>query len=229
MAYDQPAVLVDGTSFALNGENVSYRFHVDNATGDLFSDHFGGSITGEIPTEIVSEVNGWVNRIGRVRREFPDQGRGDFRVPAIRIRQTEGYTVSDLQYESHTVIPGKPALPGLPATFGTEDDVTTLVVHLFDEYSAVAADLSYSIFPKYDAIVRSINVTNKGNGNITIETLASMSVDFPYEDLDMISLRGDWAREAHRERRRIEYGTQRYTHSCWRKSSYRFLTPQQIW
>lgn len=204
---------MDGTSFALNGDNVSYRFHVDNATGDLFSDHFGGSLIGEIPTEMVGDVNGWVNRIGRVRREFPDQGRGDFRVPAIRIRQTEGYTVSDLQYESHKVIPGKPALPGLPATFGTEEDVTTLVVHLFDEYSAVAADLSYSIFPKYDAIVRSVNVTNKGNGNITIETLASMSVDFPYEDLDMINLRGDWAREAHRERRKIDYGTQGYVRS----------------
>lgn len=103
---------------------------------------------------------------------------------------------------------GKPALAGLPATVGTEDDVTTLVVHLYDGYCAVAADLSYSIFPEHDAIVRSVNITNKGNGNITMEKLASMSVDFPYEDLDMINLRGDRAREAHRERRRIEYGLQ---------------------
>jgi alpha-galactosidase len=113
-------------------------------------------------------------------------------------------------YRSHTVIPGKPALPGLPATFGSEEDVTTLVVHLYDEISEVAADLSYSIFPKYDAVVRSVNVTNQGAGNITIETLASLSVDFPYEDLDMVYLRGDWAREAHSERRKVEYGTQGY-------------------
>lgn len=202
------SVVADGTSFALNGDNVSYRFHVDNVTGDLFSDHFGGSITGEVPTEIMGEIRGWVNRIGRLQREFPDQGRGDFRIPAVRIRQTEGYTVSDLKYQSHKMVPGKPALAGLPATFGTEDDVTTLIVHLYDEFSAVAADLSYSIFPEYDAIVRSVNVTNKGDGNITIEKLASMSVDLPYEDLDMINLRGDWAREAHRERRRIKYGLQ---------------------
>jgi alpha-galactosidase len=201
---------VDGTTFALNGDNVSYRFHVDNTTGDLLSDHFGGTVTGDIPTEIVSEVNGWVGEPGRVRREFPDQGRGDFRTPAIRIRQTEGYAVSDLQYQSHTVTAGKPGLPGLPATFGTADDVTTLVVHLYDNYSSVAADLSYSIFPKYDAIVRSVNVTNMGKGNITVEALASMSVDFPYEDLDMITLSGDWAREAHRQRRKVERGTQGY-------------------
>ncbi|KAL2828184.1 alpha-galactosidase C [Aspergillus cavernicola] len=202
------AVVVDGTSFALNGDNVSYRFHVDNSTGDLVSDHFGGSVTGAIPSPQEPDVNGWVGMPGRVRREFPDQGRGDFRIPAIRIRQSEGYTVSDLQYQSHQVIKGKPALLGLPATWGDEQDVTTLVVHLYDNYSSVAADLSYSVFPRYDAIIRSVNVTNQGEGNITIEALASMSVDLPYEELDMVNLRGDWAREANRQRRRVEYGIQ---------------------
>ncbi|PLB49311.1 alpha-galactosidase [Aspergillus steynii IBT 23096] len=205
--YASDAIVVDDKTFTLNGDNVSYRFHVNDTTGDLLSDHFGGSISGEIPTDPWPEINGWVD-IGRLRREFPDQGRGDFRVPAIRIRQTAGYAISDLQYQSHEVIKGKPELPGLPATFGSEDDVTTLVVHLYDNYSSVAADLSYSIFPKYDAIVRSANVTNKGEGDITVEALASLSVDLPFEDLDMIGLRGDWAREARRERRRVAYGTQ---------------------
>ena len=200
---------MDGNTFALNGDNVSYRFHVDNTTGDLRSDHFGGSLSGPIPKGITPDATGGdVGMIGRVRREFPDQGRGDFRIPGVRIRQTAGYTVSDLQYDSYDIVQGKPGLPGLPATMGDEQDVMTLVVHLYDNYSSVAADLSYSIFPKYDAIVRSVNVTNQGEGNITIEALASMSVDLPFEDLDMISLRGDWAREAHRERRSVEYGLQ---------------------
>ncbi|KAJ5348922.1 hypothetical protein MYU51_007265 [Penicillium brevicompactum] len=203
-------IVADGTSFALNGDNVSYRFHVDNSTGDLLGDHFGGPVTGDIPLESVGDVNGWVGTTGRVRREFPDQGRGDFRIPAIRIRQSAGYTVSDLQYKSHRIVAGKPAIAGLPATMGSEEDVSTLVVSLYDKYSDVAADLSYSIFPKYDAIVRSVNVTNHGEGNITIESLASLSVDLPFEDLEMISLRGDWAREAHKERRKVEYGIQSF-------------------
>lgn len=205
-----PAVVVNGTSFALNGDNFSYLFHVDDSDlpGELLTDHFGGTVAGPIPTESVPSVDGWVGMQGRVRREFPDNSRGDFRIPAVRIRESEGYAMADLQYRSHTVVPGKPALPGLPATFGNEQDVTTLVVHLYDNYSSIAADLSYSVFPRYDAIVRSVNVTNKGNKDITVEELASLSVDFPFQDLDMISLSGDVVREAHRERRSVENGVQ---------------------
>ena len=200
-------IIVDGTSFALNANHTSYRFHVDETTGDLISDHFGGCVTEDvaIPDPL---VHGWVGLPGRVRREFPDLGRGDFRVPAVRIQESTGSTVSDLQYRGHDVIPGKPPLPGLPATYGTTEEVTTLVVHLYDNYSSVAADLSYSVFPQHDAIVRSVNVTNHGKGKIVIENLASFSVDLPFEDLDMIKLRGDWAREATRVRSRVEYGTQ---------------------
>lgn len=147
---------------------------------------------------------------GRVRREFPDTGRGDFRVPAVRIRQTEGYAVSALLYDSHEVVEGKPELPGLPSLFGEAGEASTLVVHLYDNYSAVAADLSYSVFPGFDAVVRSVNITNHGEGNITVEDLASMSVDYDLQELEMVSLRGDWAREANRQRRPVDYGVQGY-------------------
>lgn len=153
-------------------------------------------------------MHGWVGLPGRVRREFPDLGRGDFRTPAVRIRQAAGYTVSEFQYQSHEVVQGKPSLPGLPGLFGSEQDVTTLVVRMYDNYSSVAVDLMYSVFPAYDAIVRSVNVTNLGDAGITVEKLASFSIDLPYTELDMIELRGDWARENMRTRRKVEYGTQ---------------------
>jgi len=200
-------IVVDGKSFALNGAHSSYRFHVDELTGDLYSDHFGGPAT-ESMAMLPPAINGWVGMMGRVKREYPDLGRGDFRIPALQIRQSEGYTVSDLQYRSHQVSQGKPGLPGLPATFGNEDEVSTLTVSLYDNYSSIAVDLSYSIFPKYDAIVRSVNITNEGQGNITIEKAASLSIDLPFGDMEMIELRGDWAREAMRLRRKVDYGTQ---------------------
>ncbi|KAK8062371.1 alpha-galactosidase 2 [Apiospora hydei] len=208
-------VVVNGTNFALNGDHVSYRFHVDEETGDLINDHFGGLVTETVPM-LTPKSQGWVEGIGRVKREFPDLGRGDFRVPAVRIQQTAGYTVSDFRYRSHDVVKGKPALPGLPSTFGREEgDVTTLVVHMYDNYSSVAADLTYSVFPKLDAIVRSVNITNEGKGNITIERLASFSVDLPYGDYDMIELKGDWGREGMKVRRKVDYGTQGLGGEAW--------------
>lgn len=201
-------IVVGGSSFVLNGDNVSYRFHVDNSTGDLISDHFGGPIDGDSIEAEVGPINGWVTVAGRVRRELPDLGRGDFRTPAVQIRQSEGFTVSDFQYRSHEVLSGKPALKGLPSTFGADDDVSTLLINMYDRYSSVAAQLSYSIFPKYDAVVRSVNITNMGSANITVEKLASMSVDMPVGDYEMLELRGDWAREGMRVRRKLDYGTQ---------------------
>lgn len=192
----------------MNGDNVSYRFHVNETSGDLITDHFGGPAMEDGITAEVGPVQGWVNKIGRVRREFPDLGRGDFRVPAFQIKQSAGYTVSDFRYESHEVMEGKPALPGLPSTFGEDDEVSTLVIRLRDNYSAVDADLMYSIFPKYDAIARSVNITNRGNGTIHLEKLASLSVDLPHTDLDMLEIKGDWAREGMRVRRKVDVGTQ---------------------
>ncbi|EGX89026.1 Glycoside hydrolase, family 36 [Cordyceps militaris CM01] len=187
-------IAVDGTSFALNGEGVSYRFHVDNATGDLLGDHFGGLVPENGLIQPIDNIQGWVTLVGRQQREFPDLGRGDF--------------LSELRYQSHEMVSGKLALKGLPATFGGDEDVSTVVVHMYDNYSAIAVDLMYSIFPKYDAIVRSVNLTNKGNATITLNKLSSFSVDLPYADYDLVHLNGDWYREAHKVRRHVEYGSQ---------------------
>ncbi|KAG5984050.1 Alpha-glucosidase 2 [Claviceps digitariae] len=204
----QKAIEVDGTTFALNGDNVSYRFHVDHETGDLLGDHFGGPVQGEAIEAPVGPIQGWVGMMGRVRRELPDLGRGDFRIPAVQIRQSQGHTIIQFEYQSHEVMEGKPELPGLPSTFGYHDDVSTLVVRLYDKYSSVAAALTYSIFPKYDAIVRSVNITNMGGVNITLEKVASFSVDLPFGDYDMLQLGGEWAREGMRVRREVGFGTQ---------------------
>lgn len=199
--------MVDGTSFALNGKNVSYRFHVDSATGDLLLDHFGSRVTENPIAQIQSNGGGWSTQ-AHLRREFPDLGRGDFRTPAVHIKHAKGFTVCDFKYKSYTISKGKPALEKLPCTFGSDDDVSTLVIHLCDEQSSVGADLSYSIFPNSDAIVRNVRVINNSDDVIVVEKLASFSVDFPHDEYDMLHLRGEWTRECSRTRRKVEYGTQ---------------------
>ncbi|KAF5229939.1 hypothetical protein FAUST_10103 [Fusarium austroamericanum] len=200
-------IVVDGTSFALNGKNVSYRFHVDSATGDLLLDHFGSRVTENPIAQIQSNGGGWSTQ-AHLRREFPDLGRGDFRTPAVHIKHAKGFTVCDFKYKSYTITKGKPALEKLPCTFGSDDDVSTLVIHLCDEQSSVGADLSYSIFPNSDAIVKNVRVINNSDDVIVVEKLASFSVDFPHDEYDMLHLRGEWTRECSRTRRKVEYGTQ---------------------
>ena len=185
---------------------MSYRFHVDQETSDLVLDHYGGPST-ETIVYPVPQVNGWVGEIGRIRRELPDLGRGDFRSPAIHLRHPSGSTVSDFKYTGHNVVSGKPALDGLPCTFGSDDQVSTLVIQMYDNYSNIAVDLSYSVFPEYDAVVRSTKITNKaGSGNVTIEKATSWSGDMPVGEWDMVDLHGDWAREAHKQRQRVGWG-----------------------
>lgn len=159
------------------------------------------------PAQLSRHDGGWSNH-AHERREFPDLGRGDFRAPALHIKHQAGHTVSHFKYKSHVVIQGKPALSGLPSTFGSEDDVTTLVIRLEDSYSDVVAELSYSVFPNFDAIVRSVKITNNGKDDISIEKLASFSVDFPSAEYEMLQLQGEWTRECNRLRRKVDYGTQ---------------------
>lgn len=103
---------------------------------------------------------------------------------------------------------GKACLQGLPSTFGIGSQAQTLIVHMLDTRSSVAADLSYTIFPEHDAIVRSVQITNNGASKVVVEKLASFSFDFPVAEYDMIGLRGEWGRECAKLRRRVDFGTQ---------------------
>lgn len=165
-------------------------------------------MTEDPPADNPPRICGWASQ-ANLRREFPEAGRADFRVPAVQIKQAGGYVISDFRYRSHAVRDGKPALEGLPSTFGSDEDVKTLVVGMYDEVSRVAADLSYSVFPKHDAIVRSVKITNEGGEEIVVERL-STSFDLPYDDYEFLGLEGDWGRERTRTRRKVHPGVQGY-------------------
>lgn len=199
------AITATGTNFTLTADNMSYLFHVDPSSLDLVSDHFGGPIDDFVPPAYINP-SGWSDGLTNVRREFPDVGRSDFRLPAIHIMHSEGDTVSAFLYQSHEIMAGKPSLEGLPATYGGDNNVTTIMVNLYDNYSDVSAVLSYSVFPRYNAIARSFQISNNGTNNITIERGASFSIDLPNLDLEMLELQGDWAHERNRVKRKIDYG-----------------------
>jgi alpha-galactosidase len=188
---------------------VSYRFHVDEQTGDLLSDHFGGLVSEDPAIPGTTPATGW-STTSHLRREFPDLGKGDFRNPSIFLKHHEGHTVSNFRYQSYKITDGKPEVPELPATFGTAEEVKSLTIRLYDSHSQVAADLIYSIFPEHDAITRRVVLTNESEKSVTIEKLGSMSIDLPHSEYDIVGLRGEWSRERTHFRRKVDYGMQRY-------------------
>jgi alpha-galactosidase len=188
---------------------MSYLFHVDSKSGDLVSDHFGGPASDFLPPANINP-SGWNDGLANLRREFPDVGQSDPRLPAIHIEHVDGDTVSSFRYQSHNITQGKPSISGFPATYGESGYVATLIVQLYDNVSDVSAALSYSIFPQYNAIARSFSITNhgklNGSGALVIERAASFSTDFPNLDLEMIEPHGDWSHEFQTVRRKIDYG-----------------------
>lgn len=197
--------------FQLLSPTISYLFHT-HPSGELIHDHFGAPST-ETTTEPTIPDGGWGQGHGgfalsREKRELPDLGRGDYRVPAIVIRKGDGNTLVELKYKSHKIVEGKPGLPGLPATFGEPNEVSTLLITLHDPKSQIEVELSYSIFGKYNAIARSMKIFNRGKEGIVVEQAASMSLDLGTGEWEMGQLSGDWAREARIVRRPVVIGTQ---------------------
>ena len=92
-----------------------------------------------------------------VKQELPSYGTGDYRSPAVEVKQENGSRISDFQYHSYRVESGKPKLPGLPATY-TEDkgEAETLVLNLYDAVTGLWAELFYTIFAQGGILARSI-------------------------------------------------------------------------
>lgn len=188
--------------FILRTPSFSYILRVD-ANGDLVHAHFGAP-SSTAPAE-AHDLGGWVRE--QCRREFPDVGRGDMRLPAVHIQHASGHTVSHFSYAGYKVLEGKPALVGQPHTHGGEDAVSTLQVQMKDSKSDVTATLSYSVFAR-GAIARSVAIRNDSKKEIRIERLASLSLDMPSGPLEMVHHYGNWGREFAHVRRKVEHGNQ---------------------
>ena len=140
--------------------------------------------------------------------EYPTGGVGDFRESCLGIRTAAGHVGSMLSYVSHEIMAGKPALEGLPATFGTQEDCATLRIVCEDSYVGMQVELLYTVFHDTDAITRSVKVTNTGTEAFDLTKVYSACIDMDNRDYDMVSLHGSWARERHIQRKTLGYGIQ---------------------
>ena len=89
----------ESRKFLLQGKGMTYSLGVDG-DGEVWHQHWGRGIDRGVDDTFVP-VN--ASRLDYCKREWPDTGRGDFRIPAFCVRTADGHTVSHLQYEKHTI------------------------------------------------------------------------------------------------------------------------------
>ena len=139
--------------------------------------------------------------------EYSFTGTGDYRESCFTVLSKGGFRTTELIYDSHEILPFKPGLQGMPASFG--DAVTTLLIHLVDKVLNIRVTLAYSVFEDADVIVRSASVQNESDDTVYLERVFSACLDMEHREYELISLHGSWARERHIQRRKIGYGKSR--------------------
>ena len=140
--------------------------------------------------------------------EYAGNGLGDYRESTIAVRTQSGHAAVSVNYESYEITDEKPALQGLPSTFGKKGECQTLILHCKDAALDLKIDLLYTIFEKEDVITRSVIVKNDATEPVYLTKVFSACLDMDAKDYEMVSLHGSWARERQIESRSIGYGKQ---------------------
>lgn len=200
--------------FKLDAGDSTYAFLIE-PNGYLAHLHYGGRIGSDALNYLYRPLDrafspaapGTAAPESRdvILQEYGTNGVGDFHAPSAIVRQENGHRVTDFKYRSHRIFKGKPGIGGLPATFGSESDLETLELSLYDEAGDIEFLLSYTVFERHNAIARSARAVNHSAETVRLEKLSSASLDFPEGNFDLIHLPGAWARERAVERGRISH------------------------
>ncbi len=143
------------------------------------------------------------------KQEYPVYGTTDFRRPAAELLQSDGSRITNFTYRSHSISPGKPSLPGLPATYcESGDEAETLTICLEDTLLKVSLYLHYTLFADLPAIARSSRFENNSRQTLHLTTAMSLALDLPDCAYELLHFSGAWARERHMKVRRLEQGIQ---------------------
>ncbi|MCR4587493.1 MAG: alpha-galactosidase [Lachnospiraceae bacterium] len=202
--------------FKLDTQNTTYMMGL---VDDVFLGHIyygkklrsaGGSYrfrTDEYPMSPRYLLREKLGFFGGFPFEYPTGGVGDYSESCLDITNEVGQNGCELHYVSHHIEKGKPRLPGLPASFGSEQDVETLFIVLQDELLKVQVELQYSVFEAEDVITRCVTIRNGSEHTYRLEKAYSACLHVEKEkDMELITLAGAWARERHMDRRPVGHG-----------------------
>lgn len=204
-------------TFKLDTPNTSYIMGIQDSFGYLIHYYYGKKLntidtaylSGVLESPYTPERNARdkLSFLDCAQFEYPTGGIGDFREHCLEIRTQSGHNAVELAYVGHRIVPGKPSLEGLPATFGGEDTCDTLEVDMADKQLGLTVTLQYGVFRDVDVITRSVRVTNNGDA-LYLTKVLSANLDLDNQDYSMLTLHGSWARERRMQYRKVGYGRQ---------------------
>ncbi len=139
-------------------------------------------------------------------QEYSTFGTGDFRITGLKVRDEKGSRTANLIYAGFETGNGLLPIEGLPAAYAEDGSGEHLSVYLKDEENGLTVILHYGILEETDVILRSAELLNEGEQTLWIEKAASLCLDVPFGDLDLITFYGRHAMERNIERRRIPHG-----------------------
>ena len=182
----------------LTGGNTSYVLHIDE-NNRLLNLHWGSAVPDGSLCWNPDDYRSFVSfdlPLSIAPLDLPCVGAGWYGTPSVGIRNHSGDDITDLRVVAWNAQPGKPPLPGLPATY-TEDDAEadTLSVFLEDSLTGLAVTALYTVFADSGVITRSLSVRNGSSSPLRVISLLSASVPLWENNLDIIHLKGSWARE----------------------------------
>ena len=135
-----------------------------------------------------------------IPQEYTSYGIGDYRVNSLAAVNADGSRCASFRYVSHEIRNGKYAIPGLPAAYAAGDEAETLTITLKDEVTGLRLRLRYGVFAAQDVITRCAEFINGGNGPVTLEKAASVCLELPNGDWDLLHFYGKHCLERQPER-----------------------------
>ena len=142
-------------------------------------------------------------------QEYSCFGTGDYRITGLQVKEAGGNKTCSLHYKDHRIEKGLHSITGLPAihsSAGDNDNYESLCVTLEDEVNGLIVELWYSIIDELDIIGRNVELKNNGKDLLTIEKAASVNLDIPFGDYQLIRFTGRHAMERNFTRSDIEHG-----------------------
>lgn len=203
--------------FTLNTKNSSYQIMADQY-GFLLHLYYGAPVRGSMAYRLTHYDRGFAGNpydAGGDRTysldvqplEYPCQGIGDYRSPALRLRESHGSYSCDLRYEGYEIREEKYGIPGMPAVYAAAGEAQTLELKLRDQKLGLSAVLSYGILPEHDVITRAVRLVNEGKEEIVLDKVQTACLDFLDDGYDLITFYGRHAMERNFQRSPVSHGS----------------------